>query len=297
MHVRHPVDDEDVIHRGRLAGPSSRPLRLAGPVFSAVVDLLLPRRCLGCARPGQGLCAYCRQPRPRSRMLAEVGVVYASGSYRGPLGVSIVHFKDRRRRDLLPDLGSALAAALGAALAGGTTAPASPRAIASAATASPLTSPGLASTGLNPTRRGPLPPTGVRVVGASPPLVVVVPVPSTRRAAADRGGDHMRRLAAYAARQQGVPWQAALAARPGRADSSILGAADRRSSIVGSFRCTAPTAPAVAAVLVDDVMTTGATLQEAARTLRRAGWIVGGAAVIAITPARRPPPRHGSGRR
>jgi len=64
-----------------------------------------------------------------------------------------------------------------------------------------------------------------------------------------------------AAPQTGLPWD------------------ERRRNVRGAFRCPRPLAGARVAV-VDDVMTTGATLEEVARTLKRAGaarvvnWVV-----------------------
>lgn len=210
-------------------------------MLADLVDLLLPRRCLGCGQPARGLCPSCAHPQPRSRLLADVGVVHAAGSYRGPLGAAILHFKDRRRRDLTAQLAAALRTSVQAAAAG----------------------------------------------AGGDRGVVLVPVPSTARAAAQRGGDHMRRLAAVAAVADGARVACALRARPGHADASALGAAERRASIIGNFRCVASMPVGVTAIVVDDVLTTGATLQEAVRTLRRGGWTVGGAAVIAITPSPR----------
>jgi predicted amidophosphoribosyltransferase len=73
-------------------------------------------------------------------------------------------------------------------------------------------------------------------------------------------------------------------------DSAGLGRRERERNLRGALRARAPTATAGArrVVVVDDIVTTGATLREAVRALRSAGWDVAGAAVVAGTP--RPSP-------
>jgi predicted amidophosphoribosyltransferase len=66
-------------------------------------------------------------------------------------------------------------------------------------------------------------------------------------------------------------------------DSAGLGGQARSANLGGAMRARAP-APGVVALIVDDIVTTGATLVEASRALVAAGWSVAGAAVIAATP-------------
>jgi predicted amidophosphoribosyltransferase len=73
-------------------------------------------------------------------------------------------------------------------------------------------------------------------------------------------------------------------ARAHRAQKS-LSVADRRSNLDGAFRLRRPVVGR-RFLLVDDVVTTGATLLEAARTLREGGADVLGAATVATTPRR-----------
>lgn len=123
---------------------------------------------------------------------------------------------------------------------------------------------------------------------------VLVWVPSSRRALRARGYDHARRLAVRTGRLLGVPALPALQAVRGVADQSGLTAAARAENLAGAFRAHPGAADALAGcrvVLVDDVLTTGATLAEAARALRAAGLHVAGAAVVAAG-VRRTPPRH-----
>jgi predicted amidophosphoribosyltransferase len=115
------------------------------------------------------------------------------------------------------------------------------------------------------------------------PGVVLVPVPSARAASRRRGGDHVRRLARYAAIPLGVRAVAALDLVRRVQDSVGLGGHARSVNLADAMRARPPTAGAVA-VVVDDIVTSGATLGEAARALRAAGWDVAGAAVVAATP-------------
>jgi predicted amidophosphoribosyltransferase len=82
-------------------------------------------------------------------------------------------------------------------------------------------------------------------------------------------------------------------------DSAGLDARSRAENLAGVFA--ARQAPvSTAAIVVDDIVTTGATLREAVRTLAEAGWPVLGAAVVAATLRRtaqaRPGERIGSAR-
>jgi predicted amidophosphoribosyltransferase len=66
-------------------------------------------------------------------------------------------------------------------------------------------------------------------------------------------------------------------------DSAGLDAVQRRANLAGRYRAR-PGAPGARVVLVDDVVTSGATLTEAARALRAAGQQRVLAAVVAATP-------------
>jgi len=117
---------------------------------------------------------------------------------------------------------------------------------------------------------------------------VLVPIPSSRAACRARGYDHMRLLARAATRGRTaapvvVP---ALVHRRRVADQSRLDSAARTLNLAAALAVDARLRPALAGrrvVLVDDLMTTGATLAEAARALRAAGVDAVGAAVIAAT--------------
>ena len=125
------------------------------------------------------------------------------------------------------------------------------------------------------------------VRGLAPPRrVVLVPVPSSRAAVRERGQDHARRLARAAARTlPGAVVQPLLVPARTVADQSGLGTAARAANLAGALRVRRPVR-GLPVVVVDDVVTTGATLAEAARALRAAGADVVGCAVVGATARR-----------
>jgi ComF family protein len=101
---------------------------------------------------------------------------------------------------------------------------------------------------------------------------LIVPVPLHRARLRQRGYNQALELARPLARALGVPLSHDLLLRTHpTAAQSELDAPSRRRNVRGAF-VVRPNAPLPAHVAVlDDVMTTGATLAECARVLRRAG--------------------------
>jgi predicted amidophosphoribosyltransferase len=227
-----------------------------GSGVAALADLVLPRTCAGCGLPGRVLCRRCASLLARPRLATPRRVPWgfpptvAAGAYEGPVRPAVIAFKERGRAELARPLGTALALAVTAVS----------RAV--------------------PERVGPL---------------LLVPVPSSRAALRTRGRDHVRELTRQAVAEllpAGVPAsELRLLRRRGRVqDSSALTAAQRRANLAGTFLLDPrPRGPDCGAllVLVDDVVTSGATLTEAAGAL--AGAASPGAppvvaAVVAATP-------------
>ena len=225
--------------------------------------LAVPVECGGCALPDTALCPWCRQrlAGPAVGVAAAVPVpVFACAPYAGPVSRVVIAWKDRGRLDLTAPLARALAGAVLATLDG-------------------------------------FPPPG-RAAHQGP--VLLVPVPSSARARRARGADVAALLAARAAREVRVTGGAARVARVLRqrrrvSDQAGLGAGARARNVAGAFAVRRgfgagsvrrlPRGALV--VVVDDVVTTGASAAEACRMLRREGAVVLGVAAVAWTPLRR----------
>lgn len=102
---------------------------------------------------------------------------------------------------------------------------------------------------------------------------VIVPLPLHPSRIAERGFNQAQEIARHLARATGAPLAGAGISRTRvtAAQADLLHEA-RAANVRGAFRCDVDLSGKSVAV-VDDVMTTGATLDEFARTLKRAGAV------------------------
>jgi predicted amidophosphoribosyltransferase len=228
-------------------------------VLAALLDLILPPHCAGCGRPAFPACPACAarlhgspSPRPPENPPPGLPEVWAGAEYAGCVRRLLIAHKEHGRQALAPLLGGCLAETLAAA-SGGSWGP-----------------------------------------------MELVPVPSAPAATRNRGHDPVRRMAAAAVRDlraRGWPVTLAPVLRQRRrvADQAGLSAAERAANLAGGFEAQERWARAsgrVLAVLVDDVVTTGATLAAAAEALRAAGARAPFAVTVAATRKRVSATRH-----
>jgi len=120
-----------------------------------------------------------------------------------------------------------------------------------------------------------------RLAERVPPRAVLVPVPTANVRRRERAFDQSVVLANALGQAADVPVLAVLRQTAGDAQRGRSRAARLRAH--GRFACTAPSLVAGARiVLVDDVMTTGATLRDCAATLECSGAAVRDACVLAL---------------
>jgi len=257
-------------HRG---GHRRRWLRAADQMGAAAAELLalaVPVDCVCCGAEDLALCVACeRQVRLLTRhpfraeeqapalMNVDGGLilpVVAAGVYREELAQAVLSFKSHGQHQLTSVLARGLGQGIAAAVAG--------------------------------------------VDG-----VCLVPVPSSTAGYVKRGFSPVHLLLAELRRGSTIPGtlvvdvvrksrrRAALERLPG--GQKGLGRGARASRVRGSMKVPARQCPRVSGrrcIIVDDVLTTGATLAEAARALHLSGALVVGAVVLAAT---RPPDSAG----
>ncbi|WP_299034451.1 ComF family protein [uncultured Pseudokineococcus sp.] len=229
--------------------PPPGPARAA---LTALGRLVWPVDCPGCEREDVALCPTCRwslaaPPLGRVEHTAPgAPPVRAAARYDGAPRRLLLAWKERGRHDLSPVLADALRrAGEGAVLA------------------------------------------AVRD-GDGAETLALVPVPSTRAAVRARGDDLVADLArrwARSLRHRGVRVRVepVLALRAGAGDQVGRTATERAAARRGALHLRGR--PPARCLLVDDVVTTGSTLAEAARVLSGVGTrVLGGAVVLAAPP-------------
>ncbi|MEU6661088.1 ComF family protein [Streptomyces sp. NPDC046821] len=261
-------------------------------------DLVLPAECEGCGRPRTTLCARCADAlyggEPgRVRPSPEPGglpVVHAAAPYRDAVREVLLAHKERGALGLAGPLGVALAGAvwagvLGVGLSGGG-AGAGAGGVGLGGAGGAGGAGGLAAGAVaradvgagEGVGAGGGAPNGLRAPLRRPPLLLV-PVPSARKAVRARGHDPARRIAYAAAselRRSGVAARVLAGLRQRRpvADQAGLNSRERLANLAGALEVPAGARALLAEngliVLVDDLMTTGASLAEAARAIRAA---------------------------
>lgn len=113
---------------------------------------------------------------------------------------------------------------------------------------------------------------------ALPDNTVIVPIPTAPRNVRRRGYDHMKRVARRFARQRHLPYSPLLVRRSNITQHFAKTAEERRAQAGSFFAVRGEIDPRVTYVLLDDIYTTGSTVEAAARMLREAGaetiWVI-----------------------
>jgi len=234
----------------------------------ATLELALPTTCGGCGASGATWCMVCADETAQSRYPGGARQVcptpcpagypptWAATSYDAAVRAALVAFKDGDRRDLVAVLAPMLSGAMTAALAG------------------------------DPHLRA------VLASGNGP--VFVVPVPSSPAAVRRRGDAPLELLTRAAVRRVGLSERelvvsSALRLRRRVADQAGLDHRQRADNLERAMEVPPrwrASIRGVTTLLVDDVLTTGATLMEAARALSAGGARHVAAATVAATQRR-----------
>jgi ComF family protein len=107
---------------------------------------------------------------------------------------------------------------------------------------------------------------------AAPPADALIPVPLHADRLAERGFNQAEELARRLGQRWGLPVCAVgLARARDTGHQARLSRRERHQNVVGAFVWVGPGRPPARALLVDDVLTTGATLAACAEALRAAG--------------------------
>lgn len=247
-------------------------------LFMSSGDFLLPKVCLGCRSEGSTWCGQCAGSVWLNPFYVRdiLGVpVFATALYKGPVIRVINQAKE---------MGSPIAQALLAKYLRASLQAVCARALIPAAPITPIRPELEAGSGslFDP----------VTKFGST---TLIVPIPTTGHARRARGGDPLTDVVKQALRRFDTPVELypLLKNTRSRLDQTGLTISEREKNTAGSFIWSGPGSPGPTSrsispqssqhVLVDDVVTTGATLKAALSAMHDAGIAVIGCAVVAST--------------
>ncbi|MDL9945004.1 ComF family protein [Gordonia sp. ABSL11-1] len=222
---------------------------LLATILRSGTDLVVPTICGGCDTPGSPWCPDCAATLADTPIRLEPRIelpvdAWALGRYRGPYRRSLVSVKEHDRRDLIAPLGRALAR-------------------------------GVITLG----HWGEIP---------DGHTLTLIPAPTRRSSARRRGGDPVASMSRVAAGRLGPRVRSLdlLVTSSWARDSVGLDARRRVGNLSGAIRLRYPwtdpgPATSGAVVLVDDILTTGATSAESVRVLAWHGVTVHAVLVVA----------------
>ena len=192
-------------------------------IGAAALDLLYPRKCVGCGSVGAYLCDRCIAETPRAADTTGVGLqlVLAPFEMKGAAQKAVHRLKYNGVRGIAAPMGAAMAQHL-------------------------------------------------QRHGVAPDVIVPVPLHKSRQR--ERGYNQAELLARAVGRWIETPVDAGLLARTESAGPQARSASreERQANVAGAFKAQRE-AIGKSIVIVDDVTTTGATLQSCAETMRKAG--------------------------
>lgn len=114
---------------------------------------------------------------------------------------------------------------------------------------------------------------------------LVVPVPLHRNREKERGFNQSALLARQAARELNIPFSSLLVRSRETESQTKISRRERLLNVRGAFSCPSEIEAGKKILLIDDIFSTGATLNEAAKCLQRHGALIYGT-VVAYNPPR-----------